>query len=145
MKPLDPTNEVDLYCLHYIFLPCICRNLLKFQESWNNHSLSSEGSKTPYQLFFEGLNHALTFTDYHPGSMTFGSDLDLSEMTTDRVCVPRISFVPCNVLSQAVLVINPLQECSDNGKCLYEHMIQIAGQHLSGCSECTQNNYLLVL
>ena len=53
---LNPTNEVDLYCLHYIFLPLISSNLAGFQESWNCHSLSSEGSRTPYQLFTEGLS-----------------------------------------------------------------------------------------
>lgn len=135
---LDPTNEVDLYCLHYIFLPRILKNLSEFQESWNNHALSSEGSRTPYQLFFEGLSHAISFSGYRVGSVNFGSDIDLSEMTTDRVCVPRISFVPCNTFSQVVSVINPLQACSDNGKCVYDHMIQIAGQHLSSCSQCTQ-------
>ncbi len=54
---LDPLNEVDLYCLHYIFLPQINKSILEFQESWNNHSMSSEGSKTPHQLLYEGLSH----------------------------------------------------------------------------------------
>ena len=49
---LDPTNEVDLYCLHHVFLPRINKSLAEFQESWNNHALSSEGRMTPYQLFF---------------------------------------------------------------------------------------------
>ena len=49
---LDPINEIDLYCLHFVFLPRINKSLTEFMQSWNNHSLSSEGSKTPYQLFF---------------------------------------------------------------------------------------------
>ena len=137
-ETLDPSNEVDLYCLHYIFLPRILKNLSEFQESWNNHTLSSEGSKTPYELFFEGLSHTIAFNGYSVGAMDFAGDHDLSEMTADRVCVPRISFVPCSVFSQAVSVIDPLQVCSDNGKCLYDHMIEIAGRHLSTCSQCTQ-------
>ena len=44
---LDPLNEVDLYCLHYIFLPQINKSLLEFQESWNNQSMSSEGNPLP--------------------------------------------------------------------------------------------------
>ena len=54
---LDPLNEVDMYCLHFIFLPRINKCLEEFQESWNNHSLSTEGNKSPYQLFVEGLLH----------------------------------------------------------------------------------------
>lgn len=49
---LDLLNEVDLYCLHYIFLPRINRSLEEFHESWNNHSLSTAGTLTPNQLFF---------------------------------------------------------------------------------------------
>ena len=44
---LDPLNEVDLYCLHYIFLPRINKRIFEFQKSWNNHALSSEGRMTP--------------------------------------------------------------------------------------------------
>lgn len=49
---LDPLNEVDLYCLHYVFLPRISRNLVEFKESWNHHKLSTEGNRTPFQLFY---------------------------------------------------------------------------------------------
>ena len=38
---LDPLNEVDMHCLHYIYIPRICKSLKEFQESWNNHSLST--------------------------------------------------------------------------------------------------------
>ena len=44
---LDPLNEVDLYCLHYVFLPRINKCLNEFSESWNHHALSSEGIMTP--------------------------------------------------------------------------------------------------
>ena len=52
---LDPLNEVDLCCLHFIYLPRIGKSLKEFHNSWNCHSLSTEGSKTPHQLFFEGI------------------------------------------------------------------------------------------
>ncbi len=57
---LDPLNEADLYCIHYIFLPRINQALLEFQESWNNRALSTEGNRTPYQLLLEGLDHVRT-------------------------------------------------------------------------------------
>ena len=51
---LDPINEMDLFCLHYIFLPRINHSLKQFQEGWNHHGLRTAGSKTPYQLFTAG-------------------------------------------------------------------------------------------
>ena len=49
---LDPVNDVDIFCLHFVFVPRINRCLQEFQESWNLHSLSTEGNMSPYQLFF---------------------------------------------------------------------------------------------
>ena len=51
---LDPCNEVDIFCLHYVFLPRINKSLSDFQGSWNNHPLSTEGNMSPLQLFVEG-------------------------------------------------------------------------------------------
>ena len=48
-KVLDPLTEVDLYCLHYVYMPRMCKQISEFQESWNIHPLSTEGSKSPYQ------------------------------------------------------------------------------------------------
>ena len=52
---LYPLNEVDIFCLHFTFLPRINKLPSEFQESWNNHGLSTEGQCTPYQLFTEGF------------------------------------------------------------------------------------------
>ena len=48
---LNPLNEVDLLCLHYVFLPRINKTLQEFTECWNNHKFSSEHNLTPNQLF----------------------------------------------------------------------------------------------
>ena len=37
---LNTLNEVDMYCLHFVFQPRINAALKSFMESWNNHSLS---------------------------------------------------------------------------------------------------------
>ena len=49
---LDPLNEVDLFCTHYVFIPLINRKLEQFLQSWNCHTLSSEHNMTPEQLYF---------------------------------------------------------------------------------------------
>ena len=52
---LDPISEVDLFCLHYIFVPCTNKCLRDFQGSWNCHPLSKEGNLTSLQLFVESV------------------------------------------------------------------------------------------
>ena len=52
---LDHLNEVDLYCLHYVFLPRINGSLKSFMEGWNNHAVSTEHNQTPCQMFLSRL------------------------------------------------------------------------------------------
>ena len=52
---LCPTNEVHLFCLHYVFLPRINFQLERFMGSWNNHRLRTEHGLTPEQLWTRGL------------------------------------------------------------------------------------------
>ena len=47
---LDPLNETDLFCLHFVFLPRINKTLTEFIDTWNNHPLSTEHNSTPNQL-----------------------------------------------------------------------------------------------
>ena len=132
---LDPLNEVDLYCLHYLYIPRINKAISEFQESWNNHALSSEGAMTPYQLHLEGLHHMIQNFDHDVSALV---NVDISHIVGDHVNVPRISFAPCVALEQILLSINPLETTLDHGRTLYNHIIHIVGQHLDvGCSHCT--------
>ena len=90
---LDPLNETDIYCLHYIFLPRINKCITEFKESWNHHSLSSEGNMSPYQLFLEGVNYA----GVDSRSQGSTADVDVG-ITGEHVSVPRIKFIPCSLL-----------------------------------------------
>ena len=36
---LYPVSEVDLFCLHYVFLPQLNSQIVRFIEGWNNHPL----------------------------------------------------------------------------------------------------------
>ena len=52
---LDASNDVDVFCLHYVFQPRINRCLNEFKTRWNLHKLSSENNKTPSQLYISGM------------------------------------------------------------------------------------------
>ena len=44
---LDALNEIDIFCLHFVFKPRNNSTLFSFTESWNNHSISTEANHTP--------------------------------------------------------------------------------------------------
>src|SRR5437763_5956082 len=55
MHGLDITNNVYLFCLHYVFLPRINQDLLQWKASWNNHKIRTENQQTPMQLYAKGM------------------------------------------------------------------------------------------
>ena len=108
---LDPLNDTDIFCLHYVYIPRINRCLQEFHNSWNRHSMSSEGNMSPYQMFFEGLS-VMEHSDALQTSSNSGQAID----TPDRVEVPRISFKPCNgLLFLLHSSVQPLSACDDFG------------------------------
>lgn len=52
---LDPADDIDIGCLHLVFLPKINKMLELFQNMWNNHKLRTERNRSPLQLFMMGL------------------------------------------------------------------------------------------
>ena len=52
---LSPTNETDLFCLHYIFIPRINAQLKTFARAWNNHPMRTEHGLSPLQMWMRGL------------------------------------------------------------------------------------------
>ena len=92
---LCPTDDVDLFCLHYIFLPRINRELQEYSEPYNHHPVRTEHNWLPYQLW------------YHSSIAAHNDDpIDSVEVpTTDASLSPtQISLI--------TNTIDPLQ-CSD--------------------------------
>ena len=52
---LDPSNEVHLYALHYVFLPRLNRQLAQFVSGHARAPISTEHNKSPEQLWISGL------------------------------------------------------------------------------------------
>ncbi|CAG2214990.1 unnamed protein product [Mytilus edulis] len=123
---LDETNELHLWCLHYVFVPRIRAALRVFKEGWNNHRLTSAGGKSPKQLFVMGVlsqagqgHRGIDDLFHHDEEITdieienYGIDWagPVPEINNDTVSVPRISC-PINDANFAQLrrEINPLEE-----------------------------------
>ena len=63
---LSCLNEIDMFCLHKVFLQRI-NSALTFVESWNNHPPLTSQNLTPNQLFIQGaLTQNMTSTNPIP-------------------------------------------------------------------------------
>ncbi len=52
---LDPSDEIDLFCLHFVFLPRINQLLESFRAAYRRHKLRTEHSRSPMQLWISGI------------------------------------------------------------------------------------------
>ena len=133
---LDPINEVDLFCLHYVFIPRINKSLSDFQGGWNSHSLSTEANRTPMQLYVEGLlvsgecSRSTTQQSSNSSSGVLSNEVEYVEVPTTR-------FIPCQLAATELENINPTSDCTDHGKHFYKQCVQLIGEHLLGnCNNC---------
>ncbi|XP_065133039.1 uncharacterized protein [Paramisgurnus dabryanus] len=51
---IDCSNELQMWALHYVYLPRINRDIQVFVDQWNNHGLRTVGHHTPYPIFVQG-------------------------------------------------------------------------------------------
>ena len=123
---LDPLNNVDIFCLHWVYLPIINKTLEEFRESWNNHPLSSEHNHTPNQLFCQDQ----TLPD-QPST----SSLQMP-VSTNSVTVPSDKFKPCNALKTTLQALSS-DLIINNAAAKYVEVTNIVGHHLANnCSLC---------
>ena len=133
-QELDPLNEIDLYCLHFIYLQRINKNLQDFSESWNHHALSTEQNQTPYQLLLLRLRSNQCYSQH----LAVSASLPPGVNVTQHVQVPRSKFIPWSTLLSLLHdSIDPLQDCSDFGYRLYLAAVTLVGQHLQTSNNCT--------
>ncbi|KAL0964268.1 hypothetical protein UPYG_G00321540 [Umbra pygmaea] len=52
---IDLSNEMHLFCVHYVFLPRLKADLKCFLGSWNKHPIRTEGNLSPDQLWHIGM------------------------------------------------------------------------------------------
>ncbi|XP_048576635.1 uncharacterized protein LOC125559006 [Nematostella vectensis] len=128
---LCPDNDIDLFALHYIFLPRINFNLEKFKNSWNNHKLSTENQKTPNQLYLLGMLRLFGsdyiavkdfFEDNTIDEDTYGiyePDPGVAEEMQDdeieRVVVPAVSLQVGEACWNELQSVDPLQQDHNHG------------------------------
>ena len=124
---LDPLNDTDLFCLHYVYLPRLNKNL----SAHNNHKVSTESNNTPAQIFWTNL-HLTTFGAHRePNDAWMGVNIDeLIHTSLPHVQVPLTSN-PLDDTAYAELqrLVDPLSPTC--GKELYRRTADFVGKKLS--------------
>lgn len=127
---LDPSNDEDLFSLHFVFLARIQHQLDIFRESYSHHRLRTENNMSPYQLWVRGMAQLNSDDTAIQGVMDdatdqYGIDWDgpcVAEMT-ESVEVP---ITNCPITQQQLEELNemidPIQNCHDYGVSLYTTM-----------------------
>lgn len=129
---LNQIDEVELFALHYVFLPRINRSLQLFRLAWNDHGLRTERGNTPNQLFTMGslrLRHSRTpaLDFFEPVSDGYGVEEEgIAPDNEDGIEVPSISVILTDEQnSQLQASINPLEDSDDYGISLYTRTLQL--------------------
>lgn len=129
---LDPLNETDLFCLHYVYLPRLNKNLSEFVSAHNNHKVSTEGNNTPAQIFWTNLHLTFFGDGREPNDAWMGVNIDeLIHTNLPHVQVP-VTSNPLDDTEYAELqrLVDPLS--STCGKELYRNTVDFVGRKLSG-------------
>lgn len=128
---LDRDDEVDLFALHYVYLPRINSAIQQFVLQWNNHSLSGDGGATPLQRWTEGfyqfaLSDYTTVTDVlnpQDCNQDYGIDDDgpMPDLqTNNHVEVPASTVnLTDDQVAQLVRDVNPVSNDNNYGIELY--------------------------
>ena len=121
---LDPGNEADLFCLHYVFIPRINSTLKCFASSWNSHPLSTENNLSPLQLYTANSGQSNLFSDESDciDFDHYGIDVGIQtpEDPRSEVIIPDTSIPLSGESIHAFKsTVYPLRSCNDYGIQLY--------------------------
>lgn len=118
MQLLSPTDELQLYALHYVFIPRFNKQLKEFASSWNCHHLRTEHGLTPNQLWLQGLSDCKFNYDVEAD---FGAeDGQPNPFDMGRVEVPSTTISLTNAQEQVLRAqFNPLANSDYSGFDLY--------------------------
>lgn len=121
---LDTDCAIQLFCLHYVYLPRIQASLDSFRNAWNNHQLSTVFSHSPAQLWTMGMLSNVG-SGYPTVDETFlpapGSE---SGSDTDDTLSHTSSTTTSDLLEGLAAAVNPLAESSIFGIDIYANTIE---------------------
>ena len=52
---MNPLNENDLFCLHYVYMNVINHHIGEWENTWNEHRMTSCNNMSSMQIWIDGL------------------------------------------------------------------------------------------
>ncbi len=62
---LNPSSEIDIFCLHTICKVLLTSTVDGFQSGWNRHKIRTMKNRSPNVLFMKGLIKLKNTPGYH--------------------------------------------------------------------------------
>ena len=119
---LNPLNEMDMFCLHYIFLPRINASLHSFQLAWNNHPLSTENNRSPIQIYTcDSIGTSLFQESDNSIQHQAIPDDDISTVSVPEI----ISPLSRSAMGYLSTMVDPLQNSTNHGMDIYVNCIHV--------------------
>lgn len=123
---LDPMNELDMFCLHFVYLNAINEALAEFIVQYNNHPLRTAHNQSPIQLWHSGT--LASFWSEAIGACSILSDDNADEQRSNgRNCEAEETSDNCVRVPQT-----PLQLSNDQIVLLNNAVMQLSEHDLRG-------------
>lgn len=119
---LSQLDEVDLFCLHLVYLPRVQRSLDAFVSLHNNHNVRTEGNKTPLDLWHYGVNQNLNLVEDIGDPEAYGIDYEgpvPQIQTNNNVEVPEVVLDLPQSIQDELSSFNAFQDDNNFGIDLY--------------------------
>lgn len=130
---LSRTNDIDLFALHFVYIPRINNALAQFIETFNNHGLSTVRGLSPHQLWISGIlqHHSSNFSgvrgvidDSMPADLAmYGDDPDAPLPQGDNPSGVEVAPISLNVPDHIILILqesfHPEEEDGNQGINVY--------------------------
>ena len=103
---LDPDSDVDMFCLHFVYIKKINEALRYFTEGWNNHAVTTESGMTPTQVFVAGALRSSLPIFPDPNTSVPFNELDAPSVSVPYTMCPISDEQVCeleNVVTPAVI------------------------------------------
>ena len=109
---LDPTSDLDLFCLHTVYQPKINSALKSFASGWNNHAITTENNKTPMQLYACGVIFGATDVST---TDEISLDRECSDLDAPSVVVPElVNPLSSHHVSELNMLLSHIVDCDSS-------------------------------
>lgn len=125
---LDPDSDIDLFCLHFVYIKKINEALRYFTEGWNSHAVTTESGMTPTQMFVAGALRSSLPIFPDPNTPVLSNELDAPSVSVPSTMCP----ISDEQAGELETVVTPaVISCSDYGIEVYEAVRQFVYDKVS--------------